>query len=265
MISFVCWPAVSIKRSNETARAWARLGWKVAIAIDASIPEMAVRPDTVVSHVPPLRVKEWKGYYNTINFLAKALCNSFSADIVVCASDSILPSPEQKSFLVGGAFAQHFPNGFGVCQALGEVWKPEKRGSSGRDYMPGRLMHATPDSSERCESPILGRAWILEANKGKGPYSDKYAQYWADVELHDVASRMGVLWKNKAILHRQEHWSKPGGPPMEPYQVKNFDRWYEKDYAMYRTRRQKEFPDSERGIGKPSNGLHLPSQKLWTP
>lgn len=265
MRCFVCWPTVSITRSNDTAREWARMGWQVAVAIDADLPEWAVTPDKIVSHVPPLLVREWGGYYSAVSYMARALCLSHKADIVVAGADNIYPDPQAKAVVVGAAFATKFPNGFGVLQPIRDAYSVSRRGDSARDYMPGRSMHATPPTTERCESPVLGRAWILDMYQGKGPYSEKYRQYFGDVELHDVAQKMGVLWKNPQILHRRDHWARPGGGDMQPHQRANFDRWYEKDYAMYRARRHREFPESERRERSAGGGLILPSPKLWKP
>lgn len=259
MRHFVAWPAFNIQKSNATAREWARMGWKVAVAIDASIPELALHPQNVTCHIPPLRIKEWKGYYDCMAHLVRQLATLYAADIVACAAEGVLPDPQARAVVVGAAFATKFPNGFGCLQPTADPWRPEQSGDSANEIAKGRRMHATPSTLERCESPILGRPFIMEAYGGKGPWAEKYRQYFGDVELHDVASRMGVMWKNPQLLHKREHWSRFGGT-MQPYQARNFDKWYEKDFAMYRARKYKDFPGSERKskLLLPGNGIVMP-------
>lgn len=266
MINFACWPTADIQRSNATAREWARLGWQVAVCVDSVIPEHRITPATVTSHVPPLRVNQWRGYYDAMRALMRSLCLSYRADIVVAGADNILPDPDARAAVVGAAFASRFPNSMGVLQPVGEPWKPTASGDSAQPGLdaPGRRMHATPSTLERCESPVLGRAFILETYGGQGPWHEGYKQYFGDVELFEVAKKMGVLWQNPALRHQRAHWSQSGGPSMKPYQTANYDRWYEADQAMLKARRYKLFEGAEArrsAIVLPgANGLALPRQ-----
>lgn len=252
MIIYVAWPTCNVPRSNRTAEAWMAAGYKVAVTTE--LPRAAIAG--LKASVPPLLSDKYDGYYTAMNALTMGLAHAYRADVVICGGDGLMPDPSRRGHDAAINFAARFKNGFGVMQPIGgERWKPTARGQ-GTQAWAQHLMHATPRVDERCESPWLGRTFILEANGGEGPYARGYKQYFGDVELHDVAQEMGVLWKREDFMQEHRHWSRPGGPTIEPYQVQNFEREYEKDLALYRARKAKGFPGAvvaDMGLGVNKN------------
>lgn len=238
MIIYVAWPTCNLARSNKTAAVWLSMGYKVAIATEAPAEEVC----TAVASVPPLRIKAYEGYYPAMNALALPLVQHFRADIVIAGGDGILPFTLMRANDVGQVFAKKFPNSFGVMQpTAGSRWKPTGSGQGTQAWAQHR-MHATPFNDERCESPWLGREFIRGVNGANGPYCGGYRQYFGDVELHDVAAMMGCLWRCPSVHQPSEHWAREHGPEMLPYQRHNFERDYEKDYALFRVRKSKRYP-----------------------
>ena len=254
------WPSINPKRSNETARLWIGQGYQVAIMTNGYMPVKAFLATVTGT------AAEYKGYYQSVIVLAHMAIKEGRADVIIFAGDRISPPMHARAWQLGATFAAKFPNGYGVMQPMAAQWKPTISGLSAREEMsaPNRRMHATPPSAERCESPWIGRRFVTEVYNGNGPYCSDYGQYFGDVELYEVARRMGVLWQRTDVVQEFDHWSKPGGPSMEDYQQANFDRWYEKDLATYRARRYKEFPGSGTG-GSVKADLITPSKKLILP
>lgn len=223
------------------------MGYKVAIATE--IPH---RPKDLAC-TWAINLDKYPGYVKTMNLLCYELAKNVHADIVICGQDDVLPDPERPAWKIGASFWAKYQTGMGVMQPIGAPWKPSGDGV--------HSFHATRNSTETCESPWIGRRFILEAYGGEGPYSDKYEHYFAGDELHDVASKMGVLWKREDLVQFHRHWGRTGGPAMTPYQERNYDHHYENDYAMFRARRYKDFPGSAQ-VGplliKPERKLILP-------
>ncbi len=250
---WVTWPTADLKKSDETARRWMARGYFVDIQVNIPRPPMGLeipgwKPPkiTSVSALPPTYVP-WNGYYPTVNVAAYVLVMRYAADVVIAATDGTLPDPRYTADQLAGQFFGRFPNSFGVMQPTGDVWQPKLTGKSAQEEMDAfpRQMHATPQSDERCESPWLGRRFILNMNRGRAPFCPKYVHYFADVELHDVASKLGILWKRPDLVQERIHWSRMGGPTIAPYQESNFDRWYEQDLSMLKSRRALQYPDSQ--------------------
>ena len=218
MIIFVAWPTNNIARSNETAKAWAGLRYQVAVATELPIP-----PKDICAH-RVFNFTKYDGYYRSMNTVCQWLVREMKADIVVCAGDGIMPDTRYPAWGLGGMFVQKFPNGLGIMQAIGHRWQADRG--------PGQYnFHDWPSTERRCESPWIGREFILRAYGGRGPYSDAYAQYYGDAELHDVAQKMGVLWRNENVAQRSIHWSQVGGPEGTEAQHQNYVKHYENDCA----------------------------------
>ena len=224
MISYVAWPTNNIARSNATAKAWLTLGYRVAVATELKVPQHEIVANEVCY------IGKYEGYYRAMNFLCQSLVRDLKADVVICAGDGIYPASNRPCWALGATVAAKFPNGFGVMQPVGLNWQPDRG--------PGQYnFHDTPPSTRRCESPWICRNFILEAYGGKGPYEQKYRQYFGDSELFDVASRMGVLWRREDLVQKSIHWSQRGSPEGTESQKNNYTWHYENDWGHYRARR----------------------------
>lgn len=252
MIVFVAWPTCNLFRSNQNYQRWRDLGYKVAVATDLPKEQCG----NVAASVPPLLIDRYEGYYRCMNFMAKSLVRMYKADVVIAAGDGIHPHPGVRGHDIAFAFKNKFSNGYGIMQPCGDRWRPSDETSAGTQAWAKHRMHATRPSDQRCESPWIGRTLIMEA-EGDGPWSPKYDQYFGDHELHDVARNAGALWMNPAVAQYSESWAS-GRKPISNYQVKNFERCYEKDWGTYRARRAAGFP-APREESTTEGGLILPS------
>lgn len=239
MIVFVAWPTANVFRSNINAERWHAAGYRVSVASD--LPETALRG--VKSDIPILRIRKYEGYFKCMNAMTQMLVNDYSADIVVCAGDGIEPHPGIRGHEIATIFAAKFKTGMGVMQPIGDDWAPGRMQRGTQSWAEHR-MHKTRPASERCESPWLGRRFITDFDP-YGPFCPEYDQYFGDHELHDRAQAAGLLWKQPNLHQVSNHWSREGGPDIGQHQIKNFERAYEKDYATYRARSSKSFPQWE--------------------
>lgn len=224
-------------RSNNNAAKWRAAGYQVAVVTD--LPQTSCRGFD--AHKMFFMHQKYDGYYRVMNNMVKALVQERSADIVICAGDGIEPPAGKRGHDLAALFATKFNNGFGVMQPCADAWHAERMQAGTQKWAQHR-MHQTRPGNERCESPWLGRKFITEANSGMGPYCTKYDQYFGDHELFDVAQEMGCLWRNNSLVQISNHWAKAGGPDAADYQIKNFEKSYEKDWATYRARKQAQFP-----------------------
>ena len=251
MIIFVAWPTTNVFKSNQNARRWRDAGYRVAVATD--LPENVGR--CIDASVPPMVTQsKYTSYYKAMNALAHGLVKKYKADVVIAAGDGIHPHPGVRGHDIAFAFKEHFPNGFGVMQPCGGAWSPNTVASGSQDWAK-HTMHATRRTDQRCESPWVGRG-IIEESAGAGPWNGRYDQYFGDHELHDVMQTAGVLWMNPALHQNSEHWA-AGQAPIKDYQIKNYERSYEKDWGLYRARRLAEFPPINAPETTPG-GLILP-------
>jgi hypothetical protein len=239
VIVFVAWPTCNVYRSNQTAKAWKAAGYKVAVATD--LPSHAIK--NLDASVIPMLIQRYEGYWKAMNALCHGLVRNFKADIVICASDGIHPHQGIHGHALGQIFAAKFPNGYGVMQPVGDRWEPSVTATGGQQAWSQNRMHGTRPSDMRCESPWLGRKLIEEVGE-YGPFCAEYDQYFADHELHDVAQRRGVLFKNPMLAQYSEHWA-AGRRPVSNYQLKAFERSYEKDLSKFKARQYQDFPEPQ--------------------
>lgn len=236
MIIFVAWPTTNVFRSNQNCRRWREAGYKVAVATD--LPETVIKG--IDASVPPMVSKtRYKSYYAAMNSLCHGLVQRYKADVVIAAGDGIHPHPGIRGHDLAFAFKQKFPEGVGVMQPCAGAWAPNTTASGSQDWAK-HTMHATRRTDQRCESPWIGRK-LIEMTEGAGPWNPQYDQYFGDHELYDVMQRAECLWMNPQIHQNSEHWA-AGQVPIRDYQIKNYERSYEKDWALYRARRYKDFP-----------------------
>lgn len=253
MIVFVAWPTCNVYRSNQNAERWHAAGYKVAVASD-------LEPNTarsIKASVPVLHINRYEGYWKAMNALCHGLVQQFKADVVVCASDGIHPHKGIRGHDLASIFAAKFSNGYGVMQPVGDTWSPTETASGTQAWAQHR-MHATRPSNQRCESPWIGRKLIEDIGED-GPFCPDYDQYFADHELHDIAQKRGVLFKTPMVAQYSEHWA-AGRKPISGYQVKCFERSYEKDLAKFKARQFKEFPKpgTQAAPDTTPGGLFLP-------
>jgi hypothetical protein len=46
-------------------------------------------------------------------------------------------------------------------------------------------------------------------NGGQGPFWPEYFHMFDDAELQAVATRLGVFWQRRDLIHFHDHWGRP--------------------------------------------------------
>jgi hypothetical protein len=208
-------PSANPPRAEACLAKWKAQGYLTAVLLDEGSPPVAGTDLTVY-------VGSYRGYYVS----ARQLCDAIgsSAEIVVTGGDDMDPDPRHTAEEIGREFVGRFPDGFGVMQPIGDDL----------------------DGTDRiCGSPWFGRGWIDRSYGGKGPFCQEYTQFYGDEELLQVTRKLGVLWQQKALVQRHDHWIRPGGPEKTDYQRRNESRWWAVDAAVHGRRQAAGWPGHE--------------------
>lgn len=190
------------------------MGYRTALLADHDAASFDA--DLVVS------VPFYRGYFLAVAELCRAI--GPAADIVVTGGDDMFPDPAAHANEVAKEFFQRFPDGFGIMQPTGDELGGNER---------------------YCGSPWMGRGWIERAYGGAGPFWHRYFQFFGDVELGEIARKLGVLWLRPDLAQYHEHWSRPGGPAKTDYQCRNEQQHFRRDERIYRGRLVRNFPGHE--------------------
>jgi len=220
--SLNCWvvfPSAITTRANAAVDAWAAQGYHTLVYQD-----MGAQP--CVADV--VRFGNFPGYYKIINHLVEdALCEG--ADVITCAGDDMLPDPQATAQDIGQYYLKVFPRGEGVLQACGDRQGMDSRG--------------VPAAERICGSPTFGREWIFRSYEGRGPLWSGYHSFYADEDLKEVAEKLGLLCMARQFTFLHKHWSW-GHMSRQSYQQRNSDSYWDKDAALFSSRKASGFPDS---------------------
>lgn len=208
-------PTANAIKTMATFDQWAALGYKTAALVDSGRPQPS-NADKVI------RLPGYQGWPKAVNLL----CREVDADVVVTGGDDILPDSELVAGQIGRRFLEHFGGTLGVMQPTGDRWMLDGDGRA---------------ASERiCGSPWLGREFIDRINGGRGPCWPEYYHFFADEELRDVASKLGLLWNNPEIMQFHDHWTRQGRP--RPKYLERAQGYWHSDQALYESRKAQDFP-----------------------
>lgn len=251
--------------ANVRLAAWRGQGYKIALFLDSW--DQAKLCDKFV-------VGAYPGYAQAVNRLAKiVLAEEPDCDWIVCAGDDTFPDPTKRADEIARECSAYFedlawprcwnwPAGktldqakqdgtakqtkqslwsaraaevystFGVMQPTGDPWS---------DHM-GRIIERIAGS------PFLGREWCLRANQGAGPLWPEYTHCYADEELQNVATALGVFWQRPDLTHAHENWARATGDAKDMPEFladANSPQHWAKFGALFRARKAAGFPGSE--------------------
>lgn len=206
-------PTANKKRVEKCFEAWKTQGFSTAAFLDLGA-DSTKNTDLFVNSI------SYPGYFASVNHLVSIIKDR--ADIIVTGGDDIYPDSRFKASELADQFLDRFPDGFGVMQPTG-------------DPMQG--------TAEICGSPWFGHGWINRSYMGNGPFFSDYFAFFGDEELKIVSKNLGVLWQRPDLIQRHDHWTRPGGPPMEPYQKSNQKYWY-RDQKLFEQRKLSHWPGS---------------------
>lgn len=244
------WFAIPSARPSYEAtkclEAWRALGYKIAIWVDACC-QLDWAHDRPYDRIQCRAT--YPGYAHAVNSLVKEILeNEPAAEWIVTGGDDTLPDPKRRANEIAAECSDHFE----------KLWMPEAEGYSLRPTF--GVMQPTGDRfagghiDRICGSPWMGREFCLRVNAGQGPLWSEYTHMFVDEELQHVATKLGVLWQRRDLVHLHRHFTRVSDAldsNAAPRQAPEFLReanspahWAKYD-ALFKSRRAAGFPGHE--------------------
>ena len=218
------WLAAPSARPVAEVESWVDLwhsrGYLVSLWRDpgAGVPENA---DVVT-------VAEYPGWAMAANCLIKDAFHHADCDWVVTAGDDTDCDRCHSADEIAAQCSAHFSGTFGCMQCTGDRWS---------DHL-GVIIERI------CGSPWMGREFCRRINGGEGPFWREYHHNWADEELQNVATKLGVLWQRPDLIHLHNHTLRHPGGKLAAHQ-QGFARDYTTYKPLFKARQAAGFPGSE--------------------
>jgi len=219
---YVAFPSATVEKARAACDAWRARGYRSAVFLNEGLSGSGA--DLEMTGAP------YPGYWGSCNRLARRAVE-LGAEIVVLAADDMDPDPKLAAAEIGRQFLERFPDGFGVMQPCGD---PQGRNLLG---------FGKPAAARICGSPWVGRAWIRRAYRGRGPCDDRYFHFFGDNSLHDVATKLKVLWMRPDLAQFHRHWLW-GHQEKTDYQKRN-DKHWATDEERWKKDKAAGYPDGE--------------------
>lgn len=223
MTIWYCIPSANRPMALETLPRWKALGYRVAVQLD---PDVKPLPHDICD----LQFfRPYKGWAEAVNFLMQDGFEDTDTDtLYATGGDDVLPDPNHQAHEVEDIFWDRFPDGYGVMQPAAPVpTAPEEKKQRGHIW---------------AWSPFIGPEFIRRAYRGEGPMYPGYFHHFADTELAEVAKAQGCWFANEDLMHDHLYFRWAGLP--KPSYRRNIRRAHPHDRELYRTRRQRGFPES---------------------
>ncbi len=207
-------PSANRELCNKCFVAWRQMGYHTAVLADRVWARDDVWADVM------LYCRQYNGYPAAVRELCKEIGDR--ADIIITGGDDVYPDPTMTAAEIAAQFHEHFPDGFGVMQPIGD------------DY---------PGTDRICGSPWMGRRFCDTINGGGGPFWHEYTHFFCDEEMFEVARKLGCLWQRKDLTQYHDHWSRNGGE-QQPYHLKHQKQWDTASHLFHK-RKLAGFPGHE--------------------
>jgi hypothetical protein len=209
--------AIPSKREPSEAETclskWRSQGYKIALWRDQGDPRIPC--DLILTG-------KYRGYHIAVNALCREiLARDPEAQWIVTGGDDIDPD-HKTAQRIAQECTEHFKGTFGVMQPGGDKW-------------------GTPDHF--CGSPWMGREFCRRMYGGNGPWCEAYFHMWGDLEMWEVAQKLGILWARPDLTHYHHHWQR--GKQQEPAFLKVADSAHAKLKPLFLERRAGGFPGHE--------------------
>lgn len=204
---WVAFPSYNSARAKEAAGRWHAQGYQPLVIVNEETPAKDI-PAVVI------KVAAYEGYYRSLNWACNHLFRERRADIVVCAGDRIHPPTHARGHDIALSCAAKFPSGFGIMQPVGN----------------------TILSTGHLPSPWICRRFYLEAYGGKGPFHERYFQFYGGDELGEVARAKGCVWYRDDITQPVREIEK------DFIRAHNFKEYRQKDSDLFSKRKEEGFP-----------------------
>ena len=250
------WFVLPARRNVEesTIPRWIERGYRVAIVREISLPEV---PCDLY-----LPCRAYPGWARSVNALiASIMMRDRDADWFVLGGDDTLPDPIKSPEEIGKE-----------CDEVGLKWHRENcegfgQGLSSEDRMRAHeyreksrtsgVMQPTGDRRRDSQgviiervagSPWIGREFARRMYGGSGPLYNGWFHNWADQELQEVETKLGVFWQRPDVTHEHLHWAYKRGSredmPAWAAPIYSAEQW-RKDKALFERRKASGFPGHE--------------------
>lgn len=249
------WLTIPSKRPPEEAekvlKLWRERGYKIALCRDEG--ENNVACDFFDCILP------YPGYASAVNHLIGCvLSHDPSAEWFIAAGDDVQPDLHHSAEEIAAQCREYFRDNaldpfmatWGVMQPTGDRWG---------DTLQSRQMYGADRGAyidRVCGSAWIGREFALRVNQGRGPLWPEYFHMYVDEELFHVATKLGVLWQRRDLIHLHQHWGR--GPANQPNQLQDRDtrmpeflrransrEEWDKANKLFEARKAAGFPGSE--------------------
>lgn len=207
-------PSANAANCAEVLPSWRERGYKIAVLQDKD------KRFDVAADIVAAPFDRYPGYGKAINHLIRNVVPR-TAPIIVTGGDDMFPDLVFTAQEIAAQFMQRFPDTFGVMQPMGDKY--------------GNTVNI-------CGSPWIGREFARRAYLGRGPYCREYFQLYEDQELHDVAERLGVLWKRPDLSHYHKHWQRGDQNAEAPVYLRASLAREAESKALFEAREKAEFP-----------------------
>jgi hypothetical protein len=178
--------------ANEALRKWHDKGYGIALWRDT---------DVDVPCCNLLLTGPYPGYAAASNALAQEVLRRDPECVwVIFGGDDMSPDPDHEPAVIASECTDHFGGTFGVMQPTGDRWS-NSQGEAYADKVAG--------------SAWVGREFCERTYGGEGPFWHEYFHMFADTELLEVASKLGVFWQRPDLEHYHDHWMRQGKPVPE--------------------------------------------------
>lgn len=192
----------SIRPNGGTIPLWKEMGYRVAVLRQGEPIDCEVQIPT----------GEYKGWAPSVNILAQWVVeHDPKAEWIVSGGDDYEPDMSASPELIALECCNHFyattmkHETFGVMQPTGDRWG---------DTMASRMQYGGNRGAyidRIAGSPWFGREWVQRAYQGKGPMCGEYFHMYADEELQEVATKLGVYWQRRDLIQLHAHWGRRSG------------------------------------------------------
>lgn len=190
--------------ANVCLRKWCERGYKVAVQRDLGYG-IDIYADLVWE-------RPYAGYAEAVNWLARIVLREYAdCNIIVTGGDDIDPDPMHDPAVLEQEFIEHFGGTFGVWQPSGDRWMIDDKGRSSEERV--------------CSSPWLGREFCLRMYGGDGPLWYGWFHMFEDEELHEVATKLGVLQHRPEICQYHHHWIRGPQKQRPPHLTEAKEDW----------------------------------------
>ncbi len=253
---WVCIPSARpVEEVRLWGKAWSERGYKVAIWRD--------QLDDVY-HVANYFIGEIEGKYPgyavaTNRLIDAVLTSDPHCDWVVAGGDDVFPDANRTAQEIAAQCSEHFivenaargedgdwfqrcmtgeqAETFGVMQPTGHRWGSEEPWA--KAMFPGQEAYIDRIAG----SPWIGREFALRINGGKGPFWPEYRHCWSDEELMNVATKLGIFWQRRDLIHFHNHWMLEG--KKEPAHLVEANKTYQRDKPLFERRKAAGWPGHE--------------------